>query len=288
MPAPKAIAPQPFRVAGIIGWPVSQSRSPMLHGHWLAQYGIQGAYVPMPVAPGRLEAALRGLAALGFAGANVTVPHKEEAARLVDRVDPVGRRMGAVNLVVVEADGSLSGYNKDGYGFVESLREAMPSWRGDAGPAVVLGAGGGARSVVVSLLDEGAPVVRLANRTRARAEQLRDEFDGGIEVIDWADRHAALDGAALLVNTTTQGMTGQPPLDMALDALPVTALVCDIVYNPLVPPLLAAARTRGNPIVGGLGMLLHQARPAFAAWFGVMPEITAELRVKIEATIGAT
>jgi shikimate dehydrogenase len=279
--------PKPFRVAGLIGWPVSQSRSPMLHGHWLAEHGIPGAYVPLPVAPGRLAEALRGVVALGFAGANVTVPHKEEAARLVDRVDPVGQRMGAINLIVVEPDGTLSGYNKDGYGFIESLREGQPDWRGDAGPAVVLGAGGGARSVVVSLLEEGAPSVRLLNRTRARAEQLKAEFGGPIEVIDWEARDAALSGAALLVNTTTQGMTGQKPLEISLDALPATALVCDIVYNPLVPPLLAAARARGNPIVGGLGMLLHQARPAFEKWFGVLPAVTPELRAKIEATIGA-
>lgn len=278
--------PKPFRVAGLIGWPVSQSRSPMLHGHWLAEHGILGAYVPLPVAPGRLADALRGLVALGFAGANVTLPHKEEAARLVDRVDPVGQRMGAINLIVVEPNGTLSGYNKDGYGFIESLREAQPGWRGDAGPAVVLGAGGGARSVVVSLLEEGAPELRLLNRTRARAKQLKAEFGGNIAVIDWESRNQALAGAALLVNTTTQGMTGQPPLDIALDALPTTALVCDIVYNPLVPPLLAAARARGNPIVGGLGMLLHQARPAFAAWFGVLPDVTPELRASIEATIG--
>jgi shikimate dehydrogenase len=280
--------PKPFRVAGLIGWPVSQSRSPLLHGHWLAEHGIAGAYVPLPVAPGRLGDALRGLAALGFAGANVTVPHKEEAARLVDRLDPVGRRMGAVNLVVVEPDGALWGTNTDGYGFLESLREGHPGWRGDAGPAVVLGAGGAARSIVASLLDEGAPVVRLLNRTRARAELLAGEIGGAVEVIDWERRAEALAGAALLVNTTTQGMTGQPALDIALDALPRSAVVCDIVYNPLVPPLLAAARARGNPVVGGLGMLLHQARPAFAKWFGVMPEVTPALRARIEATIGAS
>jgi shikimate dehydrogenase len=283
MPDPKA-----FRVAGLIGWPVSQSRSPLLHGHWLAEHGIAGAYVPLPVAPGRLADALRGLAALGFAGANVTVPHKEEAARLVDRLDPVGRRMGAVNLIVVEPDGALWGTNTDGYGFLESLREGHAGWRGDAGPAVVLGAGGGARSIVASLLDEGAPVVRLLNRTRARAERLAGEIGGAIEVVDWERRAEALAGAALLVNTTTQGMTGQPALDIALDALPRSAVVCDIVYNPLVPPLLAAARGRGNPVVGGLGMLLHQARPAFAKWFGVMPAVTPALRARIEATIGAS
>ncbi|MCW3474324.1 shikimate dehydrogenase [Limobrevibacterium gyesilva] len=274
-----------FKAAGLIGWPVFQSRSPKLHGYWLAHYGIPGTYLPLPVQPGRVEAALRGLVALGFAGCNVTIPHKEEVARLVDRLDPAAKRMGAVNLVIVEADGSLSGSNTDGYGFIENLRDGKADWRGDAGPAVVLGGGGGARSVVVSLLNEGAPEVQLVNRTRARAERLAQEFGGPITVLDWDQRHTALAGAALLVNTTNQGMVGQQPLDLRLDALPKAALVCDIIYNPLEPPLLQAARARGNPVVNGLGMLLHQARPAFKAWFGVMPEITPELRAEMEATV---
>ncbi len=277
--------PKQFKAAGLIGWPVFQSRSPRLHGYWLERYGIPGTYVPMPVKPGDVAEALRGLRALGFAGCNVTLPHKEEAARLVDRLDPVAKRMGAVNLVVVEADGTLSGYNTDGYGFIESLRDGKADWRGDAGPAVVLGAGGGARSVVASLLDEGAPEVRLLNRTRARAEELAAQFGAKVRVLDWHDRAAALDGAALLVNTTTQGMVGQPVLELDLAALPPDALVSDIVYNPLVTRLLADAAARGNPTVGGLGMLMHQARPSFKAWFGVLPEITAELRASIEATI---
>ena len=274
-----------FRAAGLIGNPVSQSRSPKLHGYWLERYGIAGAYLPMPVVPENLEAALKGLVALGFVGCNVTIPHKEAAFRLVDRVDPVGQRMGAINLVVAEADGTLSGYNKDGYGFIENLRDGNPSWRAELGPAVVLGAGGSARSVAVSLMEEGAPDVRLLNRTRARAEQLAQEFGGVVRVMDWEARHEALDGAALLVNTTNQGMVGQPPLDLRLDALPIAATVCDIVYNPLVTPLLAAAGARGNPVVGGLGMLIHQARPAFKAWFGIDPEATPELRAILEATI---
>ena len=276
---------KPFRTAGVIGWPVSHSRSPMLHGWWLQTYRIPGAYVPMPVQPGRLEAALRGLAALGFAGCNVTIPHKEETARLADRIDPVARRVGAVNLIVVQPDGSLSGFNTDGYGFIANLRDGKPGWRGDAGPAVVLGAGGAARSVVASLLDEGTAEIRLANRSRDRAEQLAAAFGGTVRVLDWADREAALAGAALLVNTTDQGMAGQPSLDLRLDDLPGEALVCDIVYNPLQTPLLIAAQARGNPTVNGLGMLLHQARPSFEAWFGVMPEITPALRLAIEATI---
>jgi shikimate dehydrogenase len=277
--------PQPFRLAGIVGWPVSQSRSPMLHGYWLARHHLAGAYVPLPVRPGVVEPALRGLAALGFAGCNVTVPHKEAAFALMDRLTPAARRVGAVNLVVVEADGSLSGSNTDGTGFIENLRDARPGWSAGAGPAVVLGAGGSARSVVTALLDLGCPALRLVNRTRARAEALAEALGGAVEVLDWTQRHAALEGAALLVNATDQGMTGKPALDLALDALPRTALVCDLVYNPLMTPLLAAAAARGNGVADGLGMLLHQARPSFQAWFGVLPEITAELRARIEATL---
>ena len=274
-----------FKAAGLIGWPVFQSRSPSLHGYWLARYRIPGAYVPMPVQPGHLEDALRGVRALGFAGCNITLPHKEAAARLMDRLDPVAERLAAVNLVVVEADGSLSGYNTDGYGFIQNLRDGKADWRADAGPAVVLGGGGGARSVVGSLLDEGVREIRLVNRTRARADALAAAFGDRVKVLDWPERHAALADSALLVNTTNQGMVGQPPLDLRLEALPADALVCDIVYNPLEPRLLADARARGNTVINGLGMLLHQARPAFEAWWGVLPEVTPELRAAVEATI---
>ena len=279
-----------FRAAGLSGNPVFQSRSPKLHAYWLERYAIPGAYLPMPVQADNIADALKGLVALGFAGCNVTIPHKEAAFRLVDRVDDAGRRMGAINLIVVEPDGSLSGYNKDGYGFIENLRDGKPDWRGDAGPAVVLGGGGGARSVVVSLLDEGASEIRLINRTSARAEQLACEFAplfpaATIAVLDWEQRHAGLAGAALLVNTTNQGMVGQAVLDLDLAALPATALVCDIIYNPLDTALLVAAKSRGNPTINGLGMLIHQARPAFKAWFGTDPEATPELRAMLEATI---
>jgi shikimate dehydrogenase len=275
----------PFKLAGVMGWPVAHSRSPRLHGYWLAHYGIAGTYVPLPVAPGRVADALRGLAALGFAGCNVTIPHKLEALRLVDDVDPLAQRIGAVNTIVVRTDGRLSGFNTDGYGFVESLREARKDWKADTGPVVVLGAGGGARAIVVTLIAEGARDIRLLNRTTARAEELAAAAGPQVRVLPWEQRAAALDSAALLVNTTSQGMVGQPPLDIALDALPTTALVSDIVYNPLVTPLLAAAKARGNTAVDGLGMLLHQARPAFRAFYGVMPEVTAELRKTIEATL---
>jgi len=277
--------PRTYRAAGLIGNPVFQSRSPRIHRYWIDRHDIAGDYVLMPVQPAALEAALRGLVALGFAGCNVTIPHKEAAAKLVDRLDATAERMGAINLVVVEADGTLSGYNKDGYGFMHNLYDGKPDFKPEAGPAVVLGAGGGARSVVVSLLEGGAPEIRLLNRTRVRAETLKAEFGGPITVLDWQERHAALAGAALLVNTTNQGMTGQPKLDLALDALPTTALVCDIVYNPLLPDLLVQAKARGNPVIGGLGMLLHQARPAFQAWWGVLPDVTPELRAAVEATI---
>ncbi len=277
--------PKTYRAAGLIGYPVFQSRSPRIHRYWIDRHDIAGDYILMPVKHEALETALRGLPALGLAGCNVTIPHKEAAARIVDRLDATAQRMGAINLIVVEPDGSLSGYNKDGYGFIQNLYDGKPDWQPSAGAAVVLGAGGGARSVVVSLQEQGVPEIRLLNRTRTRAEQLKAEFGGAITVLDWADRHAALAGAALLVNTTNQGMTGQPALDLDLALLPTDALVCDIVYNPLQPPLLDAAKARGNPTINGLGMLLHQARPAFAAWWGILPDVTPELRAAVEATI---
>jgi shikimate dehydrogenase len=269
--------------AGVMGWPVEHSRSPALHGFWLQQYRIVGDYVLLSVPPERLEAALRALAADGFAGCNLTLPHKEQALRLVDRADATARRVGAVNTIVVAADGTLEGRNTDAFGFHENLVTTVPGWRAAAGPAVVLGAGGAARAVVTSLLDQGAPEVRLLNRHRERAEALATALGGPISVLDWEARAAALDGAALLVNATSLAQAGQPPLALALDALPKGAVVNDIVYVPLETPLLAAARARGNGVVDGLGMLLHQARPAFAAWFGVMPEVTPELRRHIMA-----
>jgi shikimate dehydrogenase len=276
--------PDRFLLAGLMGFPVMHSRSPKLHNYWLAQHGLTGAYLPLAIRTEGLRDALRALPALGFSGCNLTIPHKEAALAIVDRVDPVARRIGAMNCVVVAPDGSLEGQNHDAFGYVESIREAQPNWRADAGPIVVIGAGGGARAVLVSLIDQGAREIRLVNRTSARAAALQRDLGGPITALPWEQREAALGGAAMLINTTNQGMVGAPPLELALDALPPTALVSDIVYIPRETPLLAAARKRGNPTVNGLGMLLHQARPAFRAWFGIMPEVTPELRAMIEAT----
>lgn len=278
------------RIAGVIGWPIAHSRSPLLHRYWLQRHGIAGAYLPFAVAPGQVEAALRGLAALGMAGCNVTVPHKEAAAAVVDSCDAAARRLGAVNLVTVRPDGTLHGANTDGFGFLENLRERAPHWQAAAGAVVVLGAGGAARSVVGALLDAGVPEVRLLARTSARARRLAQELapspeSGAITLPDWADPAAALAGATLLVNATSAGMDGRPPLALPLAALPAEAVVCDIVYTPLQTPLLRAAAARGLATVDGLGMLLHQARPSFAAWFGVMPEVTPELRALVTASL---
>jgi shikimate dehydrogenase len=274
-----------FLLAAVMGWPIFQSRSPMLHNFWLAQHGLAGSYVPLAIPPERLAAALRALPALNFSGCNLTIPLKQDALRIVDEVDITAEKIGAISCVVVRADGSLAGFNNDWYGFTHNILEFVPDWRADAGPAAVIGAGGGARAVLYGLLERGAREIRLCNRTTARAESLAREFGGPIHVVPWEERRAALDGAAMLVNTTSQGMIGQPPLDLKLDRLPPTALVNDIVYIPKETPLLAAARARGNPTVTGLGMLLHQGVPAWKAWFGIEPKVTAELRAKIEATL---
>lgn len=274
-----------FVLAGVMGWPVMHSRSPMIHNYLLARHGLAGTYVPLAIKPENLAGALRGLAPLGFSGCNITIPHKEQALVLVDEVDEVARRIGAISCVIVKADGSLRGTNNDAFGFVQNVLQRQPAWRADAGPIVVIGAGGGARAVVSSLSERGAPEIRLVNRTTARADTLAKEFGPPVKAVAWDRRHQALEGAAMLVNTTSQGMVGQPSLDLSLDALPATALVCDIVYVPLETPLLAEARQRGNPTVDGLGMLLHQVRPAWQAWFGIDPEITPELRAKVEAAI---
>lgn len=271
------------KLAGVVGWPIAHSLSPRLHGLWLRHYRIDGAYVPLAVRPEHLADVLAALPKLGFRGVNVTVPHKEKALALVHEAEPSARRIGAVNTIVIDGEGRLIGGNTDAFGFVESLREAIPGWRAGRGPVVVLGGGGAARAIIVALLDEGAAEVRLVNRTFARAAGLAAELGGPVAASPWTERAAALAGAALLVNATTLGMRHQPPLDLDLARLPESAIVCDIVYAPPLTPLLAAAAARGNPTVSGLGMLLHQARPGFAAWFGRMPEVLPDLRARLLA-----
>ena len=278
---------QPFALAGVMGWPVTHSRSPLIHNHWLEQHSLAGSYVQLAVRPEGLADAFSGLAALGFKGCNITIPHKVAALKLVHELDANALRVGAVNTVVVQRDGRLKGLNTDGFGFVQSLLDAKPDWRADAGPITVLGAGGAARAVVVALVDGGAQEIRLLNRSRDKAEAMAGEFGGSVKAVPWDDRHSALQHCALLVNTTSLGMLGSPALDLNLRQLPASALVSDIIYVPLQTPLLAAAAARGNLTVNGLGMLLHQARPAFKAWFGLLPDITPGLRQLIEATLQA-
>ena len=266
------------RVAGVMGWPVTHSRSPVLQGHWLTRYGIDGAYVPMAVEPVRLESALRGLVALGFRGCNVTVPHKVAAAGFCDRLSDQARRLGAANTVIVGAEGELFGQNTDGYGFRESLRAAVPDWLGTGKTVLVLGAGGAARAIVDSLGEDGAAEVRLANRSNDRAEALAADLNPSMTIVPWDQRETAAAGADLIVNTTTLGMVGKPALEFSFDDAPGHAVVVDIVYTPLETPFLAAARRRNLSAVDGLGMLLHQARPGFAAWFGVDPIVDEDLR----------
>jgi shikimate dehydrogenase len=275
----------PFLLAGVMGFPIAQSRSPALHNFWFAQHELAGTYVPLAIPPERLERALRALPALNFAGCNLTIPLKQKAFEIVDQVNDTAKAIGAISCVIVRADGSVAGTNNDWYGFTHNILEFVPDWRADAGPAVVMGAGGAARAVVYGLLRSGAREIRICNRTSARAQSLADAFGANVRAAPWEQRHDALEGAAMLVNTTSQGMAGQPSLDLALDRLPKSALVNDIVYIPRETPLLLAARARGNRTVTGLGMLLHQGIPAWKAWFGIEPKVTAELRAAIEATL---
>lgn len=275
--------------AGVMGWPVAHSLSPALHGHWLKRYGIDGIYEAFPVRPEELPAAIAQLRDAGLRGTNLTVPHKEAAMALVDHVDQTARRIGAVNTLFMTDDGALHATNTDAYGLIENIRAAVPAVLENAfagRPAVILGAGGAARAALVGLADVGVSEIRIVNRTVARAESLvRSVADQGVSVhaLGWDQHHGALGEAGLLVNTTTLGMAGQDALDIDLATLPPDAVVNDIVYAPLETRLLAAARARGNPVVDGLGMLLHQARAGFREWFGVDPEVDEDLRQAVLA-----
>lgn len=267
-------------LAGVIGWPVAHSLSPRLLGFWLKELGIDGAYLSLAVKPEDLSLALWALPALGFKGVNVTVPHKERAFTLMDKTDRFAKRIGAVNTICVDKKGLLTGSNTDAYGFIANLRAGARHWRANR-PALVLGAGGAARAVCAGLIAAGVGEIRVCNRTRSRGQIMAREIGGPIVVVDWADRGEAVEGVGLLVNTTILGMMGAPGLSMPLTKLPTRAIVTDIVYTPLMTPLLVSARERGNIVVDGLGMLLHQARPGFAAWYGREPEVTPAVRAHV-------
>jgi shikimate dehydrogenase len=274
-----------FLLAGVMGQPIMHSRSPMLHNYWLEAHLLKGRYVPLAITPDGLAAALKALQPLGFAGCNLTIPHKQAAMAVMDELDAASQKIGAISCVTVQEDGTLAGSNNDWVGFVRNLKEAKPDWQAKSGPAVVLGAGGGSRAVCYGLLQEGATEIRVANRDVKRAEKLASDLGGNIKAYAWDERHALLEGASLLVNTTSLGMTGQPALDLDLFKLPTSALVSDIVYIPLETELLTKAKARGNSTVNGLGMLLHQGPLAWDKWFGFEPAVTPELRALLERDI---
>ena len=265
-------------LAGVIGSPIAHSKSPRLHQHWLRRYGIKGHYIPMDIVSGDLENAIATLPKLGFVGINVTIPHKEHILSIADLVSDRAAVMGSANTLIFRADGKVHADNTDGYGFMENLRQGVPDWDPKSGPAAVIGAGGAARAVISSLIDAGCSEIRLTNRTKTRAEALRQEFGTKVEVVDWVKAGNMLDGAATVVNASSLGMTGASEMRIPLDALPRTAVVTDLVYAPLETPLLAYANSIGCRTVDGLGMLLHQAVPGFERWFGLRPEVDDDLR----------
>ena len=264
-------------LTGIMGWPVAHSRSPLIHNHWFQTYGINGAYVPLPVATGNFADAVKGLAAAGFRGLNVTVPHKQTALQIADRVEDSAARIGAANVLSFE-DGLIVAGNSDAIGFANALAESAPDFQASGKTAVVLGAGGAARAVIAALLETNLAQIVIVNRSADRAKALAAHFDGNFEIRNWSSLPGCLKSADLLVNSTTLGMVGQPPLDMSLSALPQSAVVMDLVYKPLQTALLLAAKERGLIAIDGHGMLLHQAAAAFQRWFGVLPAIDAPLR----------
>lgn len=270
-----------INLAGVIGHPIAHSKSPTLHGHWLQRYGLSGHYVPMDVHPDDLEDVLRTLPKLGFRGINVTIPHKEDVLKLADIVTDRAAMIGAANTLTFTADGRIQADNTDGIGFLSNVKHYAPEWKPEAAPAVVLGAGGAARAIISALLGAGVTKIKIANRTKQRANVLRDHFGAKVEVIDWTQVPNQLGDAGLLVNTTSLGMVGKPELTLNLDGLKSTTVVTDIVYTPLRTPLLETAASKGCVTVDGLGMLLFQAAPGFERWFGTTPEVDDALREAI-------
>lgn len=270
-------------LAGVIGNPISQSRSPAMHRHWLRRYDLRGDYVPLQVTSQDLKDVVRTLPLMGFVGANVTIPHKTEVLKFVDHVSDRATLIGAANTLIFREDGKIHADNTDGYGFMANLRHGAPGWDPKDGPAVILGAGGAARAIIVALADAGVPQILLANRTRAKSEALKAEFGQRIVVVDWVQAGTVLGDAALLINTTSLGMTGQPELRVSLEHLRPPTIVTDIVYNPLQTDLLQRAAERGCETVDGLGMLLYQGVPGFERWFGRRPEVDEALRAAVLA-----
>ncbi len=272
--------------AAVIGWPIDHSLSPTIHRHWLAQYNITGQYDPIAVAPNELEAKITSLVGAGYNGFNVTIPHKTNIMACLDYIDPIAKRVGAVNTVWVEG-GKLMGANSDVFGFLAHLEaSAGKAWQRQM-PALVIGAGGAARAVVVTLLDAGVSEVRLTNRTISKADEIAAHLqETRVKVIHWEGRNQAISGVGLIVNTTSLGMAGNPALDIDLSEAPGDCVVYDIVYKPLLTPLLAAAKARGLLTVDGLGMLMHQAVLGFGKWFGQVPQVDANLKAAVRKAAG--
>jgi len=272
-----------FKLAGVVGFPIGHSRSPRLHRHWLRSYGIPGDYVPLQVERDNFEAVIRMLPKMGFVGCNVTIPHKLAALDIADQVTDRATLIGSANTLIFRADGKIHADNTDGYGFIANLRQNAPDWDPAAGPAAVIGAGGAARAVIVSLLDAGAPEILLSNRTRLNADSLRATFGSKVTVVDWVHAGAMLNEAATVVNTSSMGMTGGPEFKLNLEHLNPRSVVTDLVYTPLRTRLLDVAEEVGCTTVDGLGMLLHQAVPGFERWFGHRPEVDAATRAAVLA-----
>lgn len=270
-------------LAGVIGSPISHSRSPQLHNYWLKHYGITGFYIPIDVSPENLEQVIRSLPKMGFVGVNITIPYKQDVLKIADIVTDRASLIGAANTLIFRKDGKIHADNTDGYGFIENLKQNTSNWQPTAAPAAVLGAGGAARAIIAALLEIGVPEIYLSNRTRSRAEELRTQFGAKVVVHDWVQAGNMLENAATVVNTTALGMVGKPELKVPLDGLSPSAVVTDIVYAPLQTKFLTTAASMGCETVDGLGMLLHQAVPAFDRWFRKRPEVTPDLRAAVLA-----
>lgn len=268
-------------LAGVIGDPVSHSLSPRLHGHWLSRYGLSGHYVPLHVNHTDLPEVLGVLPRMGFVGVNVTLPHKEHALSLADSVTDRAALIGAANTLTFTSGGLIQADNTDGMGFLSNIRQSLPGWTAKAGPALVLGSGGAAKAIISALLSDGAPIIHVANRTRARADGLREQFGARVAPLDWTHIPTRMADTALVVNTTSLGMTGQAPLSIDLTGLSAPTVVTDIVYAPLETELLHEAKLRGCETVDGLGMLLHQAVPGFERWFSYTPMVDDQLRAAV-------